>query len=64
MSELQQRGPHTHRMDAPHDVTTWTVIHTTRLVVADGGRGMVLRDEWWELPLFVVAAIETEGDPA
>lgn len=60
-----QRGPNTHRMDAPADVTEWTVIPTTRNVVTDDGRGMTLRDEWWEVPSFVVAEIErTDATPA
>ena len=54
-------GPHTHRMDAPSDVTSWTVIPTTRNVVNDGGGGMTLRDEWWHIPTFVVEAIEADA---
>jgi hypothetical protein len=56
-----QRGPYVHRMDAPSDVTGWAVIKTTRQVVKDDGRGMTLRDEWWEVPTFVVDAIEREA---
>lgn len=51
-------GPNTHKMDAPSDVTSWTVIPTTRNVVADDGRGMTLRDEWWHVPTLVVEEIE------
>lgn len=55
-------GPNTHKMDAPSDVTSWTVIPTTRNVVADDGRGMTLRDEWWHVPTFVADAIQNASD--
>ena len=56
--EAAMDGPNTHRMDAPSDVTSWTVIPTTRNVVTDDGRDMTLRDEWWHVPTFVVDEIE------
>lgn len=63
MSGEMQRGPNTHRMDAPLDVTTWTVIRTTRNVVNSDGTGMEQRDEWWEVPSFVVAALAAPSTP-
>jgi len=58
-------GPNTYKMPAPSDVTSWTVIQTTRNVVNDDGRGMTLRDEWWHVPTFVVrAALAHPSDAA
>ena len=54
----QMDAPNTHKMDAPSDVTSWTVIPTTRNAVNEDGRGMNLRDEWWHIPTFVVEEIE------
>jgi hypothetical protein len=55
-----QDGPNTHKMDAPSDVTNWTTIKTTRPVVTDDRRGMTVRDEWWHVPTFVVAALRSQ----
>ena len=56
--ETAMDGPNTHKMDAPFDVTSWTVIPTTRDVPSDDGRRMEPRNEWWHIPTFVVEAIE------
>jgi len=56
-----QLGPNHHRMEAPNDVTMWTIIRTTREVVTDDGRGMTLRDEWWDVPTFVIDAAVAAG---
>ena len=63
MSGPYQRGPNTHAMEAPSNVTDWTTIRTVRDVPNDEGTTMVSVEEWWEIPTFVADAARAAAPP-